>query len=77
MFQEQPVSDPAAEGDHQPHRGVLPGPARLQVHPAEAGARLRRREAARVPGDSLRRLQPNDRCFWQLRHTEVFRIWNY
>lgn len=52
--QEQPLSEPSAEGPHQPHGGVQPGPARLQVHPAEAGEGHAAREAAGLSGALIR-----------------------
>lgn len=73
-LQEQQVPQPAAARSRAPHRGVLARPARLAVHPAEAGARHRAREADGVQRDPRVRLQPDDGRVRQLRHTEVLRV---
>lgn len=38
-FPQQPIPESAAQGSRQSHRGVLPRPARIALHPAEAGTR--------------------------------------
>lgn len=62
------------QGPSESYSRVLAGPARLQVHPAEAGARDRGGEADGLQRDPLLGLQPDDGRVRQLRDTEVLRV---
>lgn len=76
LWQEQSLPQSPTTRPDQSHCRVLPRPTWLQIHTAEVGEGLNPWEAAGVLGDSGRRIQPYDRCVWQLRHPKVLRVWH-
>ena len=62
---------------HSPslHRLVL-GCVSVQIYSAEVREGITVREGNGIQRDLVGRVQPNDWCIWQLRHTEVLWVWN-
>jgi len=74
LWQEQSLPQSPTTRPDQSHRRVLPGPARLQVHTAEAGESVHAGKAVGVFRNTGRRLQPDDGRVRQLCHSEVLRV---
>lgn len=70
------IPESSAARPSQSHSRIQPRSARFPFHSAEIRTRLGQRKAARVPRNPHFCLFIDDGCLWELRYSEVLRVWH-